>query len=109
VRVGHHQQRIAVGRRLRDGVGTYDSASAHAVLDHDRLAKRFLQALPEIASVDICGAAGREGNDDLHRLGWIALRVCGCGAGCDGESGDGTEESIRSHDSFLLFDFAQGL
>jgi hypothetical protein len=40
VRVRHHENRVAVGRRLRDRVGADDRAAAGTVLDHHGMAER---------------------------------------------------------------------
>src|SRR5690606_41460229 len=45
-----HQQRVAVGRRFRDGVGTDIAARAAAVLDHHRLAPHLAERSEEHTS-----------------------------------------------------------
>ena len=50
---------------------------ARTVLDHERLAQGFLQALRKEARVDIGRSAGRERHDNLHRPRGIVLRPGG--------------------------------
>ncbi len=61
------QERVAVGFRLRHHLGAEDRACAAAVLDHDRLADRFPDALGDDARHRIRAAARRIGNDELDR------------------------------------------
>jgi len=61
--VRHQQQRVAVGRALRDGVGADDRAGSGPVVDHERLAPAFLQLGREEARIDIGRAARRERHD----------------------------------------------
>ena len=67
VGVRHHQQRVAVGRRLGDLVGAGDRAGARPVLDHERLLEGLLQMLADEARIDVGRAAGAERHDDLDR------------------------------------------
>ena len=69
------QQRVAVGRRLGDGVGADHAARAGAVVDDDRLAERLGQRLLHDARIEIDRAARRERHDDADRLRRIRLRV----------------------------------
>ena len=61
-------QRVAVGRRARDGFGADQAAAAGAVLDEELLAEGLAELVGEHAAEQIVGAAGRIGDDDAHRL-----------------------------------------
>ena len=74
VRVRHHQQRVAVGRRLGDLARADQRAGAGPVLDDERLLERFLQVLADDAGVDVGGPAGAERHDDLDGPRWVVLR-----------------------------------
>ena len=65
--VRHHQQRVAVGRRLRGLDGADHAAGAGAVLDHEGLAEVLLQDAADLARRDVGRAAGAERHDDLDR------------------------------------------
>ena len=54
------EQRVAIGRGLRDLVGADRAAAAAGVLDHDGLAEGFADLLREDARKQIGGAAGRK-------------------------------------------------
>ena len=73
VRVGHQQQRVAVGRGLGNDVGADHRAAAGLVVDDEALAQRLLQPLREKAGVVVGRAAGGEGHDDADRPVGIAL------------------------------------
>jgi hypothetical protein len=76
VRRQREQHRVAVGRRLRDDVGAERAGRAAAVVDHDRLAERMLEAFLHDARDHVGAAAGRVRHDELDRLvGEGALRV----------------------------------
>ena len=68
------QQRVAVGRALRDEIGADVAVRAGLVLDHDRLAPDLGELRPDLAREDVGGAAGRVGHDDADRLGRVVLR-----------------------------------
>ena len=72
--VRHHQQRVAVGRRLGGLDRADDAAGAGAVLDHEGLAKTLLQDAADLAGGDIGRAAGAERDDHPDRPGGIVLR-----------------------------------
>src|SRR5439155_26142774 len=101
VRVRHHQERVAVRRRLRDGIGANASSAPHAVLNHDRLAERLLELLAEIPRVDVRGTAGGERHDDLHRFRRVGgLREhAGREANCRNRPGDLAQQLVESHGS----------
>ena len=75
VRAGRvEQQRVAVRRRLRDELRADAAAGAGAVLDDERLAELRAHAVGENPRDAVDAAAGRERNDDAHRLDRIRLR-----------------------------------
>jgi hypothetical protein len=55
----HHQQRVAVGCRLRHRVGADDRAAAGTVLDDERLAERVRELGSDESRVDVGRAARR--------------------------------------------------
>jgi hypothetical protein len=59
----HQQQRVAVGRRLRDDCRADCAASAAAIVDHDWLAHAFVELLPEHAPYYVGAAARRIRHD----------------------------------------------
>ena len=65
---GGEQQRVAVGRRLGDCVGTHVAAGAASVL-HEGAAQRGAHLLREQPRQDVGRAAGRERHDDADGLG----------------------------------------
>ena len=69
-----HQQRMAVGRGLCDDIGPDAAAGAPAILDHHRLAQRFLHALGNDARGDVGRAAGGKRHHDAQRLRRERLR-----------------------------------
>ena len=68
-----HDERVAVGRRLRHGIGADVAARAGAVLDYDRLTPALRHANADEARVKIGDAARRKRHHDLDRLGRIGL------------------------------------
>ena len=75
VRVRHHQQRVAVGRRLRDRIGADDRAGAGPVLDDEGLLELFGEMLRDDARVDVGRTAGAERHDHAHLPRRIVLRL----------------------------------
>ncbi len=69
----HHQERVAIRRRLGDDVGADAAARAWPVLDHHLLAQRLGELVGHHARQDVGRLAGREGHDDLDRLGGPGL------------------------------------
>ena len=61
------QQRVAVGRRLRDHVAGDVAVGARMILDDDRRAEQLGKLLPDDARGDIGCAAGRDRHDQLDR------------------------------------------
>ncbi|MNV47178.1 hypothetical protein D3C71_1390370 [compost metagenome] len=80
------QQGVAVGLCARHRVGADHRGRAGAVLDNDGLAQAARQLVGQEPRHRICGAAGREGHNDLDRL----LGVGGVGLARIG--GDGKVE-----------------
>ena len=77
---GDDDQRVAVGRRLRQRFRGDDAAGAGAVLDHDRLAPALRQFVAERARHDVDRAAGRIWHQDADRArgeGVLGERTCG--------------------------------
>jgi hypothetical protein len=74
VGIRHDQQRVAVGRRLRDRVGADDRAGAGAVLHHEGLLELLGKVLRDHARIDVGRAAGAERHDQAHLAGRIVLR-----------------------------------
>ena len=81
VGVRHHQQRVAVGRRLRDRVGPDDRSGARPVLHHEGLLELLGEMLRDHARIHVGRAAGAERHDQAHLAGRIVL----C-RGADGRS-----------------------
>jgi hypothetical protein len=71
-RVAAHQQRVAVGRRLGDAIGSDVAAGAGDILDHERRAPDFGKPVGKNASGKIRSRAGCEADHDFHRPVWIA-------------------------------------
>jgi hypothetical protein len=69
-----HEERVAVGVGARRGLGADGAARPGAVLDHHSLAPDIGEARREEAGDDVGASAGREGDDDLHGLGWESVR-----------------------------------
>src|SRR6516164_1022666 len=55
------EQRVAVGRRVGDGLGCDVAAGARAVIDHERLAEDLLELAAEDAGKHVARSARREG------------------------------------------------
>ena len=68
------EQRVAVGRRRRDGLGADGGAATRPVLDDDVLADPVLQVLGDDAGERVDRAAGEERHDQLDGLCRIVLR-----------------------------------
>ena len=69
------QQRVAVGRALRDEIGADVAVRAGLVLDDHRLAPDLGELRADLAREDVGGAAGRVRHDEADRLRWIGLRL----------------------------------
>jgi hypothetical protein len=85
---GCEQQRVAVGRRLRDVAAADDAAGARAVVDHHRLPHPRRELLGEEPRQRIGVATRRIGDDQRDRLGGVALRP-GKPGGAGGGQGHG--------------------
>ncbi len=82
MRTGHtHDQRVTVGRGLRDDVGTDVSAGAGAVVDDHGLAPFFAHFGGNQARCRIGGTARREGHDDAYAPARIVVGLRRCGKG----------------------------
>ena len=96
-----HQQRVAVGRRLRDRACREHRARTRAVLDDDRLAERGLHRLLQQPRDDIDPAAGRVADKNMDRLARIvrlgASTRNACGKrGSPGEQMTSCQHSVSS-------------
>ena len=69
----NQQQRVAVRRRLRHGIGAQNTARPGAILDHELLFEGFSEFLRQHARENIAGAAGGGGGDYSHRAGGVGL------------------------------------
>jgi hypothetical protein len=76
---GHHHDHRAVGRGSLDGVSGNPSRGTRAVLDDDRLTDAVLELVGNDAGDEIGGAAGREPDENPHRLVHAILREKGRG------------------------------
>jgi hypothetical protein len=93
-RVGRHHDGVAVWSGARN-LGRRDRAlRAGLVLDHERLAERFLELLPHHARDLVGGASRGEWNDQLHRAGGIGLREGGRGGKRDPEEEDSFHRNL---------------
>jgi hypothetical protein len=91
------QDRIAVGIAARRLVGGDHAAGAADVLDHDRLAERFLHRVLDDARDGVGGAAGRERHQ--QRDGVIGIGLCGGGAGYENKCSENRcrERASKKH------------
>jgi hypothetical protein len=67
------QQRVAVGRSLRDQPGTNVAARAWSVVDDDRLPQALAQAIGDRPRAAVGSPARTERHHQPHRLGRIVL------------------------------------
>ncbi len=73
-----HQQRVAVGRRLGDGIGADDAGgTAGAIFDDEVLPDRLVELLHQNARDAIDRPARRKRHDDAHGARRIGLCRCG--------------------------------
>ena len=93
VRRGIRQhQRVAVGCGTHHLQPADGAAGARLVVDDHRLAERLGERLGDGARHDVARAAGREGDDDAHRL----LGPCGQrGAGASARRGEHDSGAAR--------------
>ena len=84
-RVGRGEDRVSVSRQLGNQVGADIAARAGAVLHQEGLAKVLRQPFAQDAGDKVERAAGREGDDDTHRLGGPGLRLSRNRKQCQGE------------------------
>ena len=71
----HHQEGVAIGRRLGDVFGADHAIHARPVLDDHLLTEHFGELLRDRARDDVQIAAGSERNDQAHRLDRPRLRA----------------------------------
>ena len=81
------EQRVAVGRGLRDKVGADDRVRARLVLDDEGLPEPLLQLRADQAPEDVVGAPGRKPDDEAHGLGRVGVRGLGVRGECRGCQG----------------------
>ena len=75
VRVRHHQQRVAVRRRLRDRIGADDRARAGAILDDECLLEMLGEMLRDLPRKMSAGPPGPNGTMILTGRDGIVLRI----------------------------------
>ena len=92
------EERVAIGRRLRDCVHANDAPRATAVVDHDRLAEADLQRRREHARDGTDRSAGSEGNDETNGFVRVVLRR---GTAGGKEEGGGGKAQAAVHEGFL--------
>ena len=68
------QHGVAVGRRFGDEIGAEIGRRTRLVLDHDRLADELGHFLSDQPREEVGSAARGIRDDQMDRLGWIALR-----------------------------------
>jgi hypothetical protein len=98
------QQRVAIGRRCRGGLGADRRPAAGLVIDDDRLAKRGLQLLRQQPRQDVVRRTWRVGNDDpdgFARKGLSRRRLADRRKRCNGHdecelSSRGSAHALRS-------------
>src|SRR5215831_14276206 len=76
VRWCDQEERIAVRRRIHDGLGRDIGARARPAFDDEWLTEPLRQPLTEQARGDVGRAAGRVADDQPHRPRRIGLRRC---------------------------------
>ena len=102
--VTHHEDGVAIGRRLGDRVGAQRRAGARLVLDHERGAERFRQRFTEDTGDDVGAAAWSIGDHNAHRPGRPFLRPGRRGRECrDNKQQCPLQIKIESHDATSLF------
>ena len=71
---GSQQQRVPIGRRMHDGLGSDIAAGARAILHYELLAKSLGQPLSYKARQDVGRATSPKADDDANRPRRIGLR-----------------------------------
>jgi hypothetical protein len=66
-RIDRHEQRVAIGRRLRRGLGADNGVATRTVLDHHRLPPILAHPLADETRDDVARSTGREGHDHSDR------------------------------------------
>src|SRR6266700_3979373 len=94
------QQRVAVGRGSRHGLGGDDGVRAGLVLDDEGLAERSGHVLRDDARDHVGGPGRRETDDELYRLCWVALSRGAAGKRAQG--GDKQRGGCSSHGSSVF-------
>src|SRR5438034_11798101 len=101
---GGHEQRVAVGGRLRDALGRDVGPGSRHVLDHPDVAVESRHALGVDPRLQVGRSSGRGGHDELHRLRGIRLGKRGKRRG--GEQYD--EKTLSLHGLRKTTAFCQG-
>src|SRR5262245_56513414 len=70
----HEEERIAIGRRTHDRLGSNIAGGTRPVLDDERLPKPLRQRLTNQPRSCVGRAAAGKADDDAHRPAWVALR-----------------------------------
>ena len=95
---GANQQGVAIGRRLRDGIGTERAGCTGPIFHDHRLAPAAGQPLRSQPSDDIGAAAGRIADNKANGTGWKD----GLGPSGQGEGGADQGAAGKAHGVRLL-------
>ena len=104
---GHHQPRVAVGRRARDDLRAERAGDARPRIHDDALVPRLVEPFREHAGDDVRPGARRAADDEADRRSGIGARF----AACDGrresavESRSGKHRQAAHGPSSVLFDW----
>ena len=71
----HEEERIAIGRRTHDRLGSNIAGGTRPVLDYERLPKPLRQRLTNQSRSCVGRAAAGKADDDVHRPQRIRLRL----------------------------------
>jgi hypothetical protein len=94
-----HEQRVTIGRRLRDKLGAECGCGARPVVDHDLLAEQLGKLGRDRARGDVGPATRRERDDQPYRPVGIGLSCCSRHASCCKHQ---SERRLTHRNSFVI-------